>query len=53
MKPSPEQVREALAKLLASPDFASAGRLGPFLSHLASTALAGETDRLKESVLGV
>lgn len=53
MKPSPEQVREALAKLLASPDFASAGRLGPFLNHLANTALAGETDRLKESVLGV
>jgi tetratricopeptide (TPR) repeat protein len=53
MKPSPEDVREALAKVLASPDFSSAGRLGPFLAHLVGAALAGETDRLKESVLGV
>ncbi len=42
-----------MAKVLASPDFASAGRLGPFLSHVVTTTLAGETDRLKESVLGV
>lgn len=42
-----------LAKVLASSDFVSAGRLGPFLAHLVNAALAGETDRLKESVLGV
>lgn len=53
MKPPPEDIREALAKVLASPDFASAGRLGPFLAHLVNTALAGEADRLKESVLGI
>ena len=53
MKPPPEDIREALAKVLASPDFASAGRLGPFLAHLVNTALAGQTGRLKESVLGI
>ena len=53
MKPSPEDNREALTKVMVSPDFASAGRLGPFLAHLVNTALAGETDRLKESVLGI
>lgn len=53
MKPPPEEIREALAKVLASSDFVSAGRLGPFLAHLVNTELAGETDRLKESVLGI
>ena len=53
MKPSPDEVRAALAKILASPDFVSAGRLGPFLSHLVTVVLAGEPERLKESVLGV
>jgi len=53
MKPSSDEIRQSLAKVLASPDFASAGRLGPFLSHVVTTTLAGETDRLKESVLGV
>jgi len=53
MKLSPDDIRETLAKVLSSADFASAGRLGPFLAHLVNTALAGETDRLKESVLGI
>lgn len=53
MKPSPDEVKAALAKILASPDFVSAGRLGPFLSHLVTAVLAGEPERLKESVLGV
>ncbi|HPT27399.1 MAG TPA: tetratricopeptide repeat protein [Bryobacteraceae bacterium] len=53
MTPSPERIRQALDKIVSSPDFVSAGRLSPFLAHLVNTALGGETDRLKESVLGV
>jgi tetratricopeptide (TPR) repeat protein len=53
MKPTPDAIRQALASITASPDFVSAGRLGPFLSHLVTVTLAGETDRLKESVLGI
>ncbi len=51
--PSPEQVRAELAKIAASTGFAEAGRLPGFLTHLVDRALAGEADRLKESVLGV
>ncbi|MEK7406731.1 MAG: tetratricopeptide repeat protein [Acidobacteriota bacterium] len=51
--PSREQVLAALERVLASAGFVEAGRLGPFLRHLVSQALAGETNRLKESVLGV
>ena len=51
--PSEGQVRAALERVLASPGFAGAGRLGPFLRHLVECTLAGERDRLKESVLGV
>lgn len=49
----PEQVRAELERVLASRGFRDAGRLAPFLRHLVETALAGETERLKESVLGV
>jgi serine/threonine-protein kinase len=51
--PSPEQVRQALARIVASAGFADAGRLPSFLTYLVERQLAGETDRLKESVLGV
>jgi TolB-like protein/Flp pilus assembly protein TadD len=46
------EVRAALEKVLASEGFSGAGRLGPFLRFLVERAQAGETDRLKESVLG-
>ncbi len=51
--PNPEQVRAALERVVASPGFAEAGRLPTFLKYLVETELAGERDRLKESVLGV
>jgi serine/threonine-protein kinase len=51
--PNSEQVRQALAAIVASAGFADAGRLPSFLTYLVERQLAGETDRLKESVLGV
>jgi len=51
--PSPEEVRAALGRVVESPGFADAGRLPSFLRYLVETALAGNKDRLKESVLGV
>lgn len=53
IQPSSEEVRQSLERIAASPGFAGAGRLAPFLRHVVETALRGETDRLKESVLGV
>ncbi len=46
-------MRAALAKVVASEGFSSAGRLPQFLRHLVEATLAGETDRLKESALGI
>lgn len=51
--PQPAAVRAALEKIVSSPGFADAGRLAPFLRHLVECALAGESGRVKESVLGV
>ena len=52
-QPGAEQVRAALERVVSSEGFASAGRLPSFLKHLVELALAGETARLKESVLGI
>ncbi len=52
-RPSAEEVRAALERIVASEGFASAGRLPLLLRHLVEAALAGQTDRLKESVLGI
>lgn len=52
-RPSAEEVRAALEVIVASEGFASAGRLPHLLRHLVEAALAGQTDRLKESVLGI
>ena len=49
----PEAVQAALDKILASPGFSSAERLTRFLSFTVSETLAGNADRLKESMLGV
>lgn len=49
----PDQIRAELDKILASPGFAGAGRLGPFLRYVVDQTLAGEVAGLKEAVLGV
>ena len=51
MSPTPEEVRNALARVVESPGFVSAGRLAPFLSFVVERALSGEP--IKESILGV
>jgi adenylate cyclase len=50
---SVEAVQAALEKILASPGFANADRLSRFLRFSVSEYLTGQTDRLKESLLGV
>jgi serine/threonine-protein kinase len=51
--PAATDIRAAFERIAASPGFAGAGRLGPFLRYLVETSLAGQTGGLKESVLGV
>lgn len=46
-------MRAAVEKIVASEGFASAGRLPHFLRHLVEATLEGQTDRLKESVVGI
>jgi TolB-like protein/Tfp pilus assembly protein PilF len=50
---SAEAIRAQLEKIAASPGFADAGRLAPFLKYVVESALAGEAAKLKESVVGV
>ena len=47
------QIRAALERILASPGFTGAGRLGPFLRYVVERGLKGDAAGLKESVLGV
>lgn len=51
MFPAPEEVHNALARVVGSPGFVSAGRLAPFLTFVVERTLAGEP--LKESIVGV
>ena len=51
MSPTPEEVRAALARIVASPGFVSAGRLAPFLTFVVERTLSHEP--LKESIVGV
>jgi TolB-like protein/Flp pilus assembly protein TadD len=51
--PAEAEVRAALERILSSPGFADAGRLGPFLRFLVETTLSGDGTVLKESLLGV
>ena len=44
---------EELDRIIASPRFANAGRLPLLLRHLVEATLAGQAERLKESVLGI
>src|SRR5271168_2215747 len=50
---SPESIRVALDKLLASPGFVNADRLTRFLRYTVEETLNGQTDRLKETLLGI
>jgi len=50
---TPDTVRQALEKILASPRFATADRLSRFLRYTVEETLNGQTDKLKESLLGI
>lgn len=50
---APEEIRNELARVLASPGFANAARMRRFLTFVVEQALAGNGERLKEYVLGV
>jgi TolB-like protein len=50
---TPEEVREALERVLASETFSGAGRHCRLLRYLVERTLAGAGDQLKEYVLGV
>ena len=47
------QVRAALEKILASPGFVNADRLSRFLRYTVEETLNGQTDKLKETLLGI
>jgi serine/threonine-protein kinase len=50
---SAESIRAALEKILASPGFAHADRISRFLRYTVEETLNGQTDKLKESLLGI
>jgi adenylate cyclase len=50
---APEEIRDELARVLASPGFANAARMRRFLTFVVEQALAGNGERLKEYVIGV
>ena len=50
---APELIRAALDKILVSPGFANADRISRFLRYTVEETLNGQTDKLKESFLGV
>jgi serine/threonine-protein kinase len=50
---SPEAIHAALDKILASPGFANADRLSRFLRYAVEETLNGQTDKLKESLVGI
>src|ERR1700732_4023154 len=50
---SVESIRAALDKILASPGFANADRISRFLRYTVEETLNGQTDKLKESLLGI
>jgi len=51
--PSPEAVRQQLQVLLASRPFVTATRARRFLTYVVEQTLAGQTDAIKELVLGI
>jgi adenylate cyclase len=50
---TPDSVRATLDKILSSPGFANADRLSRFLRYTVEETLNGQTDKLKESLLGI
>jgi len=48
-----DTIRAALDKILSSPGFANAERLSRFLRYTVEETLGGQTDKLKESLLGI
>ncbi len=52
-EPAAQTVEEALARVLKSSAFARADRLRRLLEHLVRRTLSNETDRLKETLLGM
>ena len=50
---NPESIRVALDKILASPGFVNAERLSRFLRYTVEETLNGQTDKLKETLLGI
>ncbi|MBZ5607870.1 MAG: hypothetical protein LAP38_06425 [Acidobacteriia bacterium] len=50
---SVEAIRAALDKILASPGFVNADRLSRFLRYTVDETLDGQTDKLKETLLGI
>ncbi len=53
MDPSPEEIRLQLDRLLTSGGFANADRMSGFLRYVVERAIAGESDQVKEYVIGV
>jgi TolB-like protein len=53
VEPSADEIRLQLDRLLASDGFANADRMSGFLRYIVERALAGESDQLKEYVIGV
>ena len=53
MEPSADEIRLQLDRLLASDGFANADRMSGFLRYVVERALAGESDQVKEYVIGV
>ena len=53
MEPTADEVREQLARILASEVFANTDRLSRFLRYVVERTLAGESDQLKEYAVGL
>lgn len=53
MRPSDDEIRGQLERLLGSAGFANADRMSEFLRFVVARALAGESDQVKEYVIGV
>lgn len=51
VEPTPDEIRAALGRILASPRFANAERLSRFLRYIVEQTLAGAADGLKEFVV--
>ena len=53
MEPTADEIRLQLDRLVASEGFANADRMSSFLRYVVERSLAGESDRVKEYVIGV